>query len=363
MENFTKGTNLKPLIYKNGTQLYKLDAPHLSNHYYVASNPATIKLMMLPEVVGYDTYAAPLAPTITALEHFKECGLTTKTNILTILRGGLNYPLEESCYRCGIQVDNMSFLSCERVISPERVITGLDIRYKKNHIDANATMLIGDIIATGDTLVKCINYIFDEYQAAGTQLRRMIFFTIGGTRAINVLEELTAKARQLWPSFQGIHCVFFEGIFAVYENRGVTGINIPDIDFYWNGGVIAPQFRKAVVANQNALFERCIIYDGGARRYEIPDHYHEATEYWESLANIANEVNLKDFIEEKLGYSTPITFDAWLEVNHFIGLKKVEMKRLYEAEQALVAKASEISLSDVCQLRLQQIKSALGKYI
>ena len=105
MENFTKGTNLKPLIYKNGTQLYKLDAPHLSNHYYVASNPATIKLMMLPEVVGYDTYAAPLAPTITALEHFKECGLTTKTNILTILRGGLNYPLEESCYRCGIQVD------------------------------------------------------------------------------------------------------------------------------------------------------------------------------------------------------------------------------------------------------------------
>ena len=72
---------------------------------------------------------------------------------------------------------------------------------------------------------------------------------------------------------------------------------------------------------------------------------------------------MKDFIEEKLGYSTPITFDEWLQVNHFADLKKVEMKRLYKAEQDMVANASEISLSDVCRLRLQQIKSALGKYI
>ena len=363
MKDMLNGTSLSPLRYKNGTQLYVLDAPHLTNKYYVASNPSSTKLMMYPEVVGYDTYECTLAPTITALEYFKENNLTTKANILTILRGGLNYPLEEGCHKCGIQVDNMSFLSCERVISPERVITGLDIRYKKNHIDANATLLVGDIIATGDTLVKCINYIFDEYHQAGVQLRRMIFFTVGGTRAISVLEALTARARELWPSFQGIHCVFYEGIFSVYSDHGVTGVNVPNIDFYWSAGIVAPEFRKAVITNGNAIYEKCIIYDGGARRYEIPDHYEEAIEYWESLHKVAGDVDVKAFTEEKLGYKEGTTFERWIEINHYQNLKKVELKRQYEAEQTFLAKSASLDLKALCELRLQQIRLALGKYV
>ena len=363
MKDILQGTSLTPVRYKNGTQLYQLDAPHLSNNYYVASNPGSTKLMMHPEVVGYDTYQCTLAPTITALEYFKENNLTTKANILTILRGGLNYPLEEGCYKCGIQVDNMSFLSCERVISPERMITGLDIRYKKNHIDANATLLVGDIIATGDTLVKCINYIFDEYHQAGVQLRRMIFFTVGGTRAIDVLESLTARARELWPSFQGCHCLFYEGIFSVYADHGVTGVNVPNIDFYWRDGVVAPEFRKAVIGNGNAIYEKCIIYDGGARRYEIPDHYEEVVEYWESLQRVADEVDVKKFTEEKLGYSQGITLESWMEQNHYQKLKKVELKRQFEAEAAFLAQSETLNLKQLCELRLQQIRQALGKYV
>ena len=67
MKDILQGTSLTPVRYKNGTQLYQLDAPHLSNNYYVASNPGSTKLMMHPEVVGYDTYQCTLAPTITAL--------------------------------------------------------------------------------------------------------------------------------------------------------------------------------------------------------------------------------------------------------------------------------------------------------
>lgn len=363
MKDILQGTSLTPVRYKNGTQLYQLDAPHLSNKYYVASNPSSTKLMMYPEVVGYDTYECTLAPTITALEYFKENNLTTKANILTILRGGLNYPLEEGCHKCGIQVDNMSFLSCERVISPERVITGLDIRYKKNHIDANATLLVGDIIATGDTLVKCINYIFDEYHQAGVQLRRMIFFTVGGTRAIDVLESLTARARELWPSFQGCHCVFYEGIFSVYADHGVTGVNVPNIDFYWRDGVVAPEFRKAVINNGNAIYEKCIIYDGGARRYEIPDHYEEVVEYWESLQRVADEVDVKAFTEEKLGYSQGTTFEQWIDLNHYQKLKKVELKRQYEAEAAFLSQSETLNIKQLCETRLQQVRLALGKYM
>ena len=31
------------------------------------------------------------------------------------------------------------------------------------------------------------------------------------------------------------------------------------------------------------LFEKCIIYDGGARRYEIHEHVEEVLEFWEGI--------------------------------------------------------------------------------
>ena len=54
----------------------------------------------------------------------------TTANILSILRGALNYPLEESCYREHIRVHDISFLSSERVFADEE-IAGLEIKYSK----------------------------------------------------------------------------------------------------------------------------------------------------------------------------------------------------------------------------------------
>ncbi len=50
----------------------------------------------------------------------KEQKKVTTANILIYLRGALNYPLEESCYREHIRVHDISFLSSERVFADER---------------------------------------------------------------------------------------------------------------------------------------------------------------------------------------------------------------------------------------------------
>ena len=68
------------------------------------------------------------------LYYFKEQGKVTAANILSILRGALNYPLEESCYREHIRVHDISFLSSERVFKEEE-IAGLEIKYRKHTSD------------------------------------------------------------------------------------------------------------------------------------------------------------------------------------------------------------------------------------
>ena len=361
MSNIPKDASLQLLGQQNSASIYQLCSDGLSNRYYVVSGEGTRHLMASPEVVGYESYLAMKPATTAVLKYFSEQGLATEADILTILRGGLNYPLEECCFRNGIRVNNMDFISCERVIRNNQ-ITGLDIRYTKLSAPKDITLMIGDIIASGETLARCIRYIIAEFKRLGGSIRRVVFFTIGGTRAIELFEELTPEFRFHWPEFEGFTCIFYEGIFSAYKDKGVTGISWPQIDFFWKDGVISPQFRSYVLSDDDALFEKCIIYDGGARRYEIPDHYHEVTEYWENIRKVADNFEFKDFLDEKLGYRSPISQKKWLELNHYQQLDQDEMAGLFAMEKDFAAKSANLSIREIADRRLKEFRKALKEY-
>lgn len=351
---------IKLLGTQKSASLYQLQSDGLKNQYFIVSGEGTRHMMASPEVVGYESYLAMKPATDVALEYLRMQGLADEVDILTILRGGLNYPLEECCYKAGIRVPNMQFISCERIIE-NGVITGLDIKYEKIHIARDITLMIGDIIASGDTLRLCLSQVIDRFRRKGGSLKRIIFFTVGGTKALPLMERFTDSIRALFPEFEGFYCFFYEGIFTVYEDKGVTGVNIPDIDFGWRGGIIAPEFRHYVLSfREDALFEKCIIYDGGARRYEIPAHYDEVMEYWEALLAKAPEVDFPAFIAEKTGYSRPIDYDAWRTLN---GYGRLDVRKLFDLEQHYLDLVAQRSLEEICRRRIREFHAALGKYI
>jgi len=359
MQPYLEKTYLQPAGDIKGTTIYKLAGGDLANSYYIVSNKGTRKLLSSPEVIGYDSYLAMTDATSDMIGCLKQDNtIGSNVDIMTILRGGLNYPLEECCYRNGVRVTNMDFISCERIIHNNQ-ITGLDIRYSKLRAPRNITLMIGDIIASGETLERSMHYIISEFKRLGGSIRNLVFFTIGGTRAIEFFEAMLPVFRSNWPEFENITCVFYEGIFSAYKDKGVTGISWPAIDFFWKDGVITPEFRAYVLSDDDALFEKCIIYDGGARRYEIPDHYHEVTEYWENIRDVANNFSFKDFLDEKLGYPTPISYDNWLELNHYGNLDKEQMAKLYELELAFIKGAQNLSIRDIADRRLREFKEAL----
>ena len=205
-----------------GVDCYKLAGGDYVNEYYVVSEAETRKLMNTPEVVGYEVYHCLIPATSQMLYYFKEQKKVTTANILSILRGALNYPLEESCYREHIRVHDISFLSSERVFQEDE-IAGLEIKYSKLTMVPDSTLMIGDIIASGETLIHCLRYVTDFYRAHGAKLRNIIIFTIGGTKGIEILEKLTSEIREYWPDFEGFITVYYEGIFSTYQDKGVSG--------------------------------------------------------------------------------------------------------------------------------------------
>ena len=184
---------IAPEFNEQGVACYRLTGADFLNEYYIISEAETRKLLNTPEIVGYEVYNCLISSTSQMLYYLKEQKKVTTANILSILRGALNYPLEESCYREHIRVHDISFLSSERVFENEE-IAGLEIKYSKLTMVPDSTLMIGDIIASGETLVQCLRYVTDYYRKQGTKLRNIVLFTIGGTQGVEILEKLTQDA-------------------------------------------------------------------------------------------------------------------------------------------------------------------------
>ncbi len=349
------------------TSIYELRSSQFNNRYFLLSSTGSRDLLARPEVVGFDAYLALVTPTIAALRFLLEEGMNGEIDIMTILRGGLNYPLEEASHTCKIRVRNMHFLSCERIIR-DNIITGLDIKYGKIGVARDVVLAIGDIFATGDTFRLCMEHVVEKFSSEGGSIKKILFFTIGGTRAVDQMEALTQKIRSVFPSFEGVECFFFEGTFTVYTDKGVTGINVPDIDFGWKGGVVSPEFRRYVMGIPDALYEKCIIYDGGARRYEIPLHFDEVLEYWEGILERADSISAEALTGEKLGYPHRLSFEDWLAVTHFTQLaaystaEESYLMNLWRSEYALLASSVDLSLKDLARRRIQSINNLKALY-
>ena len=353
---------LVPEFDEQGVACYRLEGGDYENEYYVISEAESRKLLNTPEIVGYEVYNCLVSSTSQMLYYLKEQKKVTTANILSILRGALNYPLEEACYREHIRVHDISFLSSERVFEKEE-IAGLEIKYSKLTMVPDSTLMIGDIIASGETLIHCLRYVTDFYRDHGARLRNIIIFTIGGTKGIDILEKLTAEIREFWPEFEGFITVYYEGIFSTYQDKGVSGINLPDVAFYWKGGIVAPEFRRETLSMCSPLFEKCIIYDGGARRYEIHEHVEEVLEFWEGIKERADKIDFKELLDEKLGYPTPISYEDWIKANHYQKVRPADAKWLYRQELGYIESMKDITLKELAEQRIGEFTGALRKYI
>ncbi|MCF0254487.1 MAG: hypothetical protein HUK26_09160, partial [Duodenibacillus sp.] len=171
--------------------------------------------------------------------------------------------------------------------------------------------------------------------------------------------------RSYWPDFEGFITVYYEGIFSCYEpgDKGAAGINRALIDFIWRDGIVAPAFRRTTLSMRDPLFEKCTIYDGGARRYEIHEHIEEVLEFWEGVRDRADVIDKQALLEEKLGHKLPISYEDWLKSCHYELLDPQQTRWLYQQEKGFVESIKGVSLREIAEQRIAEFRHALRKYM
>ena len=71
---------------------------------------------------------------------------------------------------------------------------------------------------------------------------------------------------------------------------------------------------------------------------------------------------MRDLLDEKLGYKGSLTYEKWLETNHFQNLHGDILHSLWVDEQSLPERFSTVSLRDIAVRRADAIQTILKQY-
>ncbi len=323
----------------------------IENDIYVVSHPYSRAVLCNPEITGFQLYSKLKAPTKSTIEFVLRKYNISRINILNIKRGGLNFPIEESCYNLDNEVDAISFISTERIIADNNACPKVEVKSDKIVLLNDATLFIGDIIASGETIRKTIEFLIKNYKDNNIKLDRIVILTIGTLNALSAIRRLNEEILKEWSDFKGFVLVLYEGIFSYYNSFGVTGLNAPQIDFSLNSIFIAPEYRSEILDYRYLLFEKCPIYDGGARRFEPHDHKDLMLDYWGKLYAQSSTLDYVALMNEKLGYND-MSLEDWNRKNKYIGL---EQQGLYKKEMEYLKNLSRDLVIDICKQRYENL--------
>lgn len=276
-------------------------------HRLIASTPETRAIANDPLVMGVD-YTRRLKKACTRiLGTLNSCGLICleerETIVYDILRGGLNFGLREALADAfAWNRHGCSVISAQRARTdddPEQWHI-VETEYSKVYMPQTASIVIGDVVATGTSLEHAMKALVAEAKRQGTALRSIVFFTYGGPRAEAILEATDAMCRNLFPTYEGTTLVYLEGRFVVPTEETPLSVKITGTDLLRTGALMAPEFLESQYEDPSYPIQRCTIYDAGSRAFWTPEYIEDLTHYWgETLALAEKGMDFKALLAER----------------------------------------------------------------
>ncbi len=272
------------------TRLYTITERIGKVEAYIATSPGTRAICNDPRVYGLD-YTNKLRATCTdVLRAFPRLMDEREAVVVNILRGGLNFGLREALGEAfGWNAHTTCFMSAQRArddADPENWhIT--ENSYKKVYFPACASFVIGDVVATGTSLRYGLREFIQSASDQKIDLRNIFFFTFGGPKAHEILADVDASCRAIFPHYGRTILIYLEGRFTCPTPDTPLTIRLTGTDLVKLGSLMAPEFIESQYENPAFPIERCIIYDAGSRAFWTREYLEDVIGYWSQNLELA----------------------------------------------------------------------------
>lgn len=279
---------------------------------FVATSAGTRSICNDPGVYGLE-YTEKLRRTCAdVLRAFSGVFPEREAVVVNILRGGLNFGLREALGEAyGWNAHTTCFMSAQRARddgNPENWhIT--ENSYKKVYFPARASFVIGDVVATGTSLRYGLQEFIETARQQKVDLRNIVFFTYGGPKAGEILAEVDAKCREVFPNYGRTILIYIEGRFTCPDTSTPLTIRLTGTDLVKLGALMAPEFVESQYENPLCPIERCIIYDAGSRAFWTREYLEDVLGYWKQNLQLAVKgVSFEALLRERCPFLDPARF-------------------------------------------------------
>ncbi len=300
----------------------------------IVSTPETRAICNDPQVAGCD-YTDRLRRACAKVFGLKTVSLReSETCVVNILRGGLNYGLREALAAAyGWNRHATAFISAQRARdaadSEDWHITEND--YEKVYLPSTASLVIGDVVATGTSLKYALQELLRSAQEQKIRLRSIVFFTFGGAKAQEILEEIDGRCRDLFEGYEQTTLFYFEGCFTCAEASTPLSVRLTGTDLLrWNA-TMAPEFVESQYEDPAYPLERCTIYDAGSRAFWLEDYIQDVIGYWRQNLQFAEHgMDFRQLLHERFPGLDDTRFPAGTD------LRQLALRQLNRMEKMLL---------------------------
>ena len=293
---------LKPIVCSDELGLYELSQPG-PIRCLIATTPETRSICNDPQILGTE-YTRRLQRACARILSAGGFTLTeNSTAVINILRGGLNFGLRDALADAfGWKAHTTCFISAQRArdtADPEEWhIT--ENAYRKVYFPQEPRLVIGDVVATGTSLRFALEELLKSAEAENASLRSILFFTYGGPRAMEILNEVDGLCRRKFPDYEATTLVFLEGCFQVPDIHSRLTIRLTGTDLLRTDAIMAPEFIESQYEDPAYPLERCTIYDAGSRAFWIREYAADVMSYWKQVLDLAvHGVSYADYLAQR----------------------------------------------------------------
>lgn len=298
---------LKSLGERKRFSFYRLEnkyTPELEK--YVVSTPFTRRILNSPEVFGCG-FTEDLQKTVAGIiQHLPVPGEISRLDpaaisVVNFLRSGLNFGIREALYRAlGYNTHCSSFITSQRRRDRYGRWFIQDDQYRKLELPDQATIFIGEVVATGVTIDNGLAILFHQAKNLGHPIKNLYFFTIGCHKIEKILQKYDRLFRKAFSGYRKTVLFYLEGKFHLADSRTRLRLKQQGTDLLRHPALLAPEFERSQFGKVVYPLERCVIYDAGSRAFNPSRFLREVGAYWEELLRLARRgLTLKEAYFER----------------------------------------------------------------
>ncbi|MEV4656688.1 hypothetical protein [Micromonospora sp. NPDC049301] len=275
---------MRLIITRDGGTLYEHPHPGPARVLLCSTEPSR-QLLTDPAVTGSAYRRLVRSAVADALAMFRADAAGARVlsademSVVTILRGGLSFGVEEAVTTaCDVEAD-VSFVGTERSASALP-----NIVYERWEL-GSGPVLAGDILATGGTVTA----VLSSLRAAAVPRRRrptaVVLVAIGSAAGVDAVQRFVAA----WdPSERPeVTIILLEASFALPAPGTTAPFPRFSFDLLRSAAGSTPEYEAARLASVGSLFERCAVYDGGVRAFTPSAHVDDRASWWATVVDRA----------------------------------------------------------------------------